>query len=144
VPLNLLVVDSDRFVREACKEAAALLGYRTTATGSAEQAFWLIDSQSVDVVLLDLNLPGAGGLEVMGQIKRLQPDRKSGTKEIETDCIGWWTNSTVADASFGGSSAYFVNQHGTRFQIGAIRGRGPLREWRTQAFFISSKPHLQA
>jgi DNA-binding NtrC family response regulator len=74
VPLHLLVVDSDRFVREACKEAAAVLGYHTTATGSAEQAFWLIDSQSIDVVLLDLNLPGAGGLEVMRQIKRLQPD----------------------------------------------------------------------
>jgi two-component system response regulator HydG len=73
-PLNLLVVDSDRFVREACREAAAVLGYCSTAIGSAEQAFWLIDSQSIDVVLLDLNLPGAGGLEVMRQIKRLQPD----------------------------------------------------------------------
>ena len=72
--LNLLVVDRDRFVREACKEAAVALGYHTTATGSAEQAFWLIDSESVDVVLLDLTLPGAGGLEVLRQIKRLQPD----------------------------------------------------------------------
>src|SRR5207249_7136918 len=44
VPLHLLVVDSDRFVREVCKEAAAALGYHTTATGSADQAFWLIDS----------------------------------------------------------------------------------------------------
>lgn len=73
-PLNLLVVDSDRFVREACKEAAVALGYRTTASGSAEQGLWLIDSQSIDVVLLDLNLPGAGGLEVLRQIKRLRPE----------------------------------------------------------------------
>jgi len=72
--LNLLVVDNDRFVREACKEAAVALRYHTTATGSAEQAFWLIDSESIDVVLLDLNLPGAGGLEVLRRIKRLQPD----------------------------------------------------------------------
>jgi DNA-binding NtrC family response regulator len=72
--LNLLVVDSDRFVREACEEAAVALGYHTTATGSAEQAFWLVDSESIDVVLLDLNFPGAGGLDVMRQIKRLQPD----------------------------------------------------------------------
>jgi DNA-binding NtrC family response regulator len=73
-PLNLLVVDNDRFVREACKEAAAALGYHTTATGTAEQALWLIDSESIDVVLLDLNLPGAGGLEVLRRIKLLQPD----------------------------------------------------------------------
>ena len=74
VPLNSLVVDNDRFVREACKEAAAALGYHTTATESAEQAFWVVDSESIDVVLLDLNLPGAGGLDVMRQIKRLQPN----------------------------------------------------------------------
>ena len=74
VPLHLLVIDNDRFVREACKEAAAALGYHTIATGSAEQAFWLVDSESVDVVILDLNLPGAGGLEVLRQLKRMQPD----------------------------------------------------------------------
>lgn len=74
VPLHLLVVDSDRFVREACREAAGVLGYSTSATASAEQALWLIDSQSIAVVLLDMNLPGAGGLEVLRQIKRRQPD----------------------------------------------------------------------
>lgn len=74
IPLHLLVVDNDRFVREACKEAAVLLGYSTTTTGSAEQAFWFVGSQSIDVVLLDLHLPGAGGLEVIRQIKRQQPD----------------------------------------------------------------------
>jgi len=74
VLLNLLVVDNDRFVREACKEAAAALGYHTTATGSAEQAFWLVDSQNIDVVLLDLNFPGTGGLEALREIKRRQPD----------------------------------------------------------------------
>ena len=39
IPLHLLVVDNDRFVRDACREAAVTLGYHTTATGSAEQAF---------------------------------------------------------------------------------------------------------
>ena len=38
--------------------------------------------------------------------------------EIATVCIGWWRRSTVADASFGGSSAYSVNRCGTRFRIG--------------------------
>jgi DNA-binding NtrC family response regulator len=73
-PLNLLVVDNDRFVREACSEASALVGYLARATESSEQALWLIDSQSIDVVLVDLDLQGAGGLEVLRQIKRRQPD----------------------------------------------------------------------
>jgi two-component system response regulator HydG len=72
--LNLLVVDGDPFVREACREAASVLGYRTIATGSAEQTFRLIDSQRVDVVLVDLKVPGAGGPEVVRQIRHRQRD----------------------------------------------------------------------
>jgi DNA-binding NtrC family response regulator len=72
--LNLLIVDDDRLVREACREAAAALGYSVSASQSAEQALWLIDSQEVDVVLLDLKLAGAGGLDVMREIKHRRPD----------------------------------------------------------------------
>lgn len=72
--LNLLIVDDDRLVREACREAAAALGYRASASQSAEQALWLIDSQEVDVVLLDLELAGAGGLDVMREIKHRRPN----------------------------------------------------------------------
>jgi two-component system response regulator HydG len=72
--LDLLIVDDDRFVREACREAATALGYRASASPSAEQALCLIDAQMIDVVLLDLNLPGAGGLNVLREIKHRRPD----------------------------------------------------------------------
>jgi PleD family two-component response regulator len=36
--LNLLIVDDERSVREACREVASALGYHTTAVESAEQA----------------------------------------------------------------------------------------------------------
>src|ERR1051326_6696010 len=71
--LNLLIVDRDRFVREACREAAAILGFRATATEFAEQALWLINAQPIDVVLLDLNLPGENGLDVLRRIKLQRP-----------------------------------------------------------------------
>ncbi len=71
---NLLILDNDRFVRETCREAAVTLGYRATATESVEQALWLVGSQSIDVILVDLNFPGAIGLEVLQQIKRRRPD----------------------------------------------------------------------
>lgn len=55
VLLNLLILDAERTVREASKQAALILGYRTSASESAEQTLRLLDSQSIDVVLLDLN-----------------------------------------------------------------------------------------
>ncbi len=72
--LNLLIVDEDRLVREACREAATALGYRTSTSQSAEQALWLIDSQTIDVVLFDLNLPDAGRLDILREIKHRRPD----------------------------------------------------------------------
>ncbi len=33
-----------------------------------------MESQSIDVMVLDLKLPGTGGLEVLRQIKRRRPD----------------------------------------------------------------------
>jgi DNA-binding NtrC family response regulator len=72
--LNLLIVDDERAVREAAREAALVLGYRAAASDSAEQALRLLESQSIDVVLLDLKLPGTGGLEMLRQIKSRRPD----------------------------------------------------------------------
>jgi len=73
VLLNLLIADDDCFVREACREAATALGYRATATESAEQALWMVESQNIDVVLLGLKLPEAARLEVLRQIKHRRP-----------------------------------------------------------------------
>jgi DNA-binding NtrC family response regulator len=50
------------------------LGYRTSVAESAEQALRLIDSHSIDITMLDLKLPGAGGVEVLRQIKSRRPD----------------------------------------------------------------------
>ena len=72
--LNLLIVDEERAVREAAREAALVLGYRAGASDSAEQALRLLESQSIDVVLLDMKLPGPGGLENLRQIKSRRPD----------------------------------------------------------------------
>ena len=57
--LNLLIVDDDRTIREACREVAQSLGFNTQVAESAEHAYRLLDSSSTDAVLLDLRLPGA-------------------------------------------------------------------------------------
>src|SRR5437016_5583253 len=71
--LNLLIVDDDQAVREACQQAAGDLGYQATTTRSAEQTLWLIESQNIDVVLLGLKLPDAARLTLLRQIKQQRP-----------------------------------------------------------------------
>ena len=72
--LNLLIVDDERSIREACREVSQSLGFTTFTADSAEHAYHLLESQSIDAVLLDLRLPGAGGLEALNQIKSRRPD----------------------------------------------------------------------
>jgi len=72
--LNVLIVDDDRPAREACRQAAASLGCRTTVTDSVEQALWLVGSQDIDVVLLGLNLPDAVRVQVLRQIMQKRRD----------------------------------------------------------------------
>ena len=48
--LNLLIVDDDRAVREACRAVAQTLGFNPQVADSAEQAYRILDNQGADVV----------------------------------------------------------------------------------------------
>jgi DNA-binding NtrC family response regulator len=73
--LNLLVVDDERSVRDGCREVAQSLGFSTFVAEKAEHAYRVLEAQNIDVVLLDMRLPGgASGLEILRQIKSRKPD----------------------------------------------------------------------
>jgi DNA-binding NtrC family response regulator len=72
--LNLMIVDDERAVRDVCREVAQTLGFNTSVAESAEHAYRLLEAQNTDVVLLDLKLPGAGGLDALHRIRERRPD----------------------------------------------------------------------
>src|SRR5437868_4794050 len=68
--LNVLIVDDERAIREGCREVAESLGFTTLTAENATAAFKHLESRSIDIVLLDMKLPGANGLEILQEIKR--------------------------------------------------------------------------
>ncbi len=72
--LNILIVDDERSIREACREVAQSLGFTAYVADTAEHAYRLLDSQALDAILLDLRLPGAGGLDALRRIKERRPE----------------------------------------------------------------------
>src|SRR5512146_673367 len=71
--LNLLIIDDERAIRDGCREVAQSLGFTTYVADNAEHASRVMETASIDVLLLDLRLPGPGGLEILREVKRRRP-----------------------------------------------------------------------
>ncbi len=74
---KVLVVDDEEDILELLKFNLSREGYQVPCAASGEQAFRLVRSESPDLIVLDLMLPGIDGLEVT---RRLKND--PGTKNI--------------------------------------------------------------
>jgi DNA-binding NtrC family response regulator len=72
--LSLLIVDDERPLREACREVARALGFDTQVADEVGPALRALEQRSFDIVLLDLRLPGASGMELLQEIKQRRPE----------------------------------------------------------------------
>lgn len=63
--LNVLFIEDDPPVRQATAQSLELAGFNVQAFGSAEEAVGKIDANFPGVVVSDLRLPGASGLDVL-------------------------------------------------------------------------------
>src|SRR5262245_52268170 len=71
---RVLIVEDEAYVRESLEEMLRERGYDVDHAASAEQALATLSRTPVDVVLTDLKMPGAGGLELIGRINASSPD----------------------------------------------------------------------
>jgi anti-anti-sigma factor len=67
---KLLVVDDESWVRTLLTDYFADEGYCVRQASNAEDALAAVRQNHPDVVLLDLGLPGTGGLEVLKRLRR--------------------------------------------------------------------------
>lgn len=85
---TILVVDDEQSIRESLEGILQDEGYRCLFAENGEQAFSLVKEESVDLVLLDIWMPGMDGLEVLQLIKSQRPEltiiMMSGHGTIET------------------------------------------------------------
>ncbi|MFL5311094.1 MAG: sigma-54-dependent transcriptional regulator [Myxococcales bacterium] len=71
---TVLIVDDDRSMRQTMEEIVRSAGMRPLAVGSGEEALRAVQSNPVDVMLLDVQMPGIGGLEVLRQVREKHTD----------------------------------------------------------------------
>jgi CheY-like chemotaxis protein/anti-sigma regulatory factor (Ser/Thr protein kinase) len=65
--VDVLLVDDDDATRDGLRELLTLNGFSVDTAQDGQQALDTIRGRNVGVVLLDVNLPGMGGLEVLAR-----------------------------------------------------------------------------
>ena len=72
--LSLLIVDDELAIRSACREVAEEMGFKIFLAESASAARRHLEANTIDVVLLDIKLPGPDGLALLLKIKEQQAE----------------------------------------------------------------------
>ncbi len=67
---RILIVDDEPQIRRVLKASLSSHGYEVNEAKSGEEALQAIRDQRFDLVLLDMNMPGIGGLEACKEVRR--------------------------------------------------------------------------
>ncbi len=70
---KLLIVDDDVLLQNSLRNVLSD-NYDTLVAGTGQQAVEILEQESVDLVLLDIRLPGMNGLETLRQLKAMEPE----------------------------------------------------------------------
>lgn len=68
---NILVVDDEPQIRRVLRSTLSTRGYVITDAKTGEEALEWVRREPPDLILLDVNMPGMGGIEACRQIRRV-------------------------------------------------------------------------
>jgi two-component system, OmpR family, KDP operon response regulator KdpE len=70
---NLLIVDDERSIRLSLRTILSNFGFDIVEAARGEEALALVRTAQFDAVLLDINMPGMGGIEVCRIMRKAAP-----------------------------------------------------------------------
>ena len=69
---QVLVVDDELDTREGCQHVLSRSGYPVFTARHGEEALQVLEAHPIDIVLLDLKMPGLSGMELLLRIRQLK------------------------------------------------------------------------
>lgn len=72
--MKILFLEDEPTIREVLTEYMKMQGYRVTGVSDGEEALRLLKSETFDMAVLDIMVPGISGLEVLSFIKEKKPE----------------------------------------------------------------------
>ena len=71
--ISVLVVDDEQIMQDSCSRILVKEGYNVSTADCGEAALEQCDRESYDLVLLDLKMPGMGGIKTLSRLKEMDP-----------------------------------------------------------------------
>jgi DNA-binding response OmpR family regulator len=124
---RVLVVDDERFFREAIREALAQAGVDCLLAASGEEGLKAAEDPGIAAVVLDVRLPGVDGVEVLRQLRARRPALRVIVLSAHTD------QDLVLDALRLGACDYLakpIHEEELRLAVGrALDGHAVESRW---------------
>ncbi len=73
VTLRVLIVDDEISVRKVMAAVLAQLGFPCETAASGEEALRVLETQRIDAVISDLQMPGMSGMELLAKVRQSYP-----------------------------------------------------------------------
>ncbi len=70
---NILVVDDDKIILDSLREFLTLEGFQTNGAETLKQAVTMLQKQSYNLVIADINLPDGNGFELLDMVRKEHP-----------------------------------------------------------------------
>ncbi len=72
--VRILVVDDEHTLRDSCATALRFEGYQVDVCSRGEEALQTLQRRTFDIVLVDLYMSGAAGMQLLGAARETNPD----------------------------------------------------------------------
>ncbi|MCP4552009.1 MAG: response regulator, partial [Bacteroidetes bacterium] len=72
--ISIWVVDDERIVRVTLADDLRDAGYNVKEFADASSAVTLLSSETPDLIITDLKMPGIDGIELLKEVKKLYPE----------------------------------------------------------------------
>lgn len=96
---KILLVDDEESIHLLYKEEFEEEGYEVASALNGEEALKLFETYLPDLVILDINMPGMDGIEVLGQMKQRKPNVKvilcSAYPEYKQNLASWASDEYI-------------------------------------------------
>ena len=90
---HVLVVDDEELYRNALERILGRAGHQVHTARNASEALGIVSSEPIDLVLCDVKMPGINGIELVRQLREVEPDLPSivvtgyGSAESSVDAL---------------------------------------------------------